>query len=381
MNVHEDRGREDRERALVGRAMRIVRLPARMAMPVLCCALLWLPGVDGARAADPKEAAAELGRAGQAAAGAIARDASSAASVPGHAGTDVPERRLTADGMEDAARAVLADPGDPGGAAGRMVVEGSVSRPDAPVRAGDAAVRRAEGVAAAPQAPVHGASGLASGSAADCGAGVSDLERGGACGRVVYCVGAGCETVAVQANTGFADAATRLNMVLEMGGDEFDRESIEFFRGETRSCRIKYGGLANCCKNSGLLVGLANCSAAERELAEERNTGTTRYLGVSCARRIFGVCITRKRSWCVFGSKLGRILHEEARPQLGIGWSSCRGFTVAEIEAIDFDRLDLSEFTENLVDGSMEPAVDLPEAGDTQAVMRARIRAFYARGE
>ena len=57
------------------------------------------------------------------------------------------------------------------------------------------------------------------------------------------------------------------------------------------------------------------------------------------------------------------------------------GFTVAEIERIDFARLDLGEFTENLMDGSMEPSVSLPDAGDTGEAMRARIRDFYRRGQ
>ena len=33
------------------------------------------------------------------------------------------------------------------------------------------------------------------------------------------------------------------------------------------------------------------------------------------------------------------------------------------------------------MDGSMEPAVSLPDAGDTGAAMRARIRDFYRRSE
>ena len=49
----------------------------------------------------------------------------------------------------------------------------------------------------------------------------------------------------------------------------------------------------------------------------------------------------------MFGSKLGRILQQQGRSQLGIGWSSCRGLTVAEIKRIDFAGLDLSEFTED----------------------------------
>ena len=376
---------DDRIAVMVDRATRIARLLTWTAMFALVCLMLWVVSGMAARAdsgaEDPRAAARAIGNAGTAAAGAIARDASNAVAVPGYAGTDVPERNLTASGMEGAGRVRLADPNDPGGVAGRAVIEGVSARPVRPVSASDPSVVRARGIAAAPQSPAHRADGLASGSVSDCGAGVADAGTGGRCGSVTSCVGAGCESVGVEANTGFVDAAAKLNMVLEMGGEEFDRADMRFFKGERRACRIRFGGLANCCQNSGLLVGLANCSAAEVELAKERNAGNTHYLGRRCAKRVFGVCIRRERVWCVFGSKLGRILHQQARPQLGIGWGSCRGFTVAEVERIDFDALDLTEFTEDLVDGGKEPSISLPGAGDTRSLMRDRIRDFYTRGE
>ena len=367
---------------LVDRATRIVRLLAWTAMFALVCMMLWVLSGMAARAEDPKAAARAIGNAGSAAASAMARDSSNAANVPGYAGTDLPERNIGAGNLEDAARARLADPDDPGGAAGRAVIEGVTLRPERPVAASDPAVQRGKGIAADPQASAHGADGLASGSASACGADLEDAEDGGSCGSVRYCVGAGCETVSPEANTGFVESTTRLNMAIELGGEEFDREDMRFFKGKRRRCHIHFGGLANCCKNSGLLVGLANCSASERELAEERNAGNTHFLGKYCSKKIiFGICVRRSRAWCVFGSKLGRILQQQGRKQLGIGWSSCRGFTVAEIEGIDFERLDLSEFTENLMDGSMEPNVSLPDAGDTGAAMRTRIRDFYSRGQ
>ena len=373
---------EDRIAVAIDRGTRVVRLLTWMAMFVLVCLMLWLVSGMVAKAEDPKAAARAIGAAGTAAAGAIARDAVSAGKVPGYAGTEVPERNLTASGMEDAARARLADPHDPGGAAGRAVVRGTTSRPAANVPASDPMVRRSETVAASPQAPTHRADRLASGSTVDCGADLDDADDGGSCGQVTYCVGAGCQTVPSRSNTGFVEATTRLNMALELGGDEFNRQDMRFFTGQRRACHIKLFGLANCCKNSGLLVGLGNCSASERELAEERHAGNTHYLGKYCSKRtLFGVCIRRSRAWCVFGSKLGRILQQQGRRQLGIGWSSCRGFTVAEIESIDFARLDLGEFTEDLMDGSREPSVSLPDAGDTGEAMRTRIRDFYRRGQ
>ena len=377
---------DDRIAVMVDRVTRIVRLLTWTAMLALVCLMLWVVSGMAARAdsgaEDPRAAARAIGNAGTAAAGAIARDASKAGDVPGYAGTNVPERNLTASGMEDAARTRLADPHDPGAAAGRAVIEGVAARPDRAATASDPSVVRARGIAAAPQSPAHRADRLASGGVSDCGAELDDAQDGGRCGSVRWCVGADCDRVDVQSNTGFVEAATRLNMALELGGEEFDRTDMRFFTGERRRCHIHLGGLANCCKDSGLLVGLANCSAEERELAEERHAGNTHYLGRYCSKRtLFGVCIRRSRAWCVFGSKLGRILQQQGRAQLGVDWSSCRGLTVAEIEAIDFASLDLSEFTEDLMDGGKAPSVSLPDTGETGDAMRRRIRAFYTRGE
>ena len=345
---------------------------------VTLVAVTSLTGV--ALAEDPKAEARAIGQAGLQAAGAVARGVTSADAVPGYAGTDLPERRLTAGGMPNAAASRLTDSDAPGGVAGRAVIEGATRRPAAAVPAADPAVVRSEGIAATPQAAAHGAGGLASGSVQDCGAGLQDAQSGGACGSVRYCVGADCETVRPLASDGFVDAASRLNLVMELGGDGFDRSGLQFFKGERKACKIRLGGLADCCKNSGLLVGLGNCSSAERELARERHDGNTRYLGEFCTRRILGICITRERAWCVFGSKLGRIMQEQARAQLGVGWGSCRGLTVAEVENVDFDVLDLGEFTADLLDGGKEPSVALPDAGGTQSLMRDRVRAFYGRG-
>ena len=374
----------------VARRERASRMFGWALLAAVCGFLLWIvfggaahadPG-SGSGAGDPKAAARAIGNAGNATARTIARDSSNAAEVPGYAGTNLPERNIGASRLQDEGRARLADPDDPGGQAGRAVVRGTTQRPQRPVAAGDPLVQRSEGIAASPQSSVHGANNLASGSATDCGADLRDAQDGGSCGSVRWCVGADCETVPSQANTGFVEATTRLNMAVELGGEEFDRDDMRFFTGQRRACHIKLFGLANCCKNSGLLIGLGNCSASERELAEERNAGNTHYLGRYCSKRtFFGVCIRRSRAWCVFGSKLGRILQQQGRRQLGIGWSSCRGLTVAEVEGIDFASLDLSEFTQDLMDGSREPSVSLPDARDTGTAMRTRIRDFYQRGQ
>ena len=348
---------------------------------ILLLSVLAYLAAGRASAEDPRAAARAIGQAGKAAAIAIAKDADSTAHVPGYIGTSLPERGMSASELETAANRALADPDDPGGRVGRAVIEASAERPEESVGAGDPIVQRGDGIEGDAHSPLWKADGLASGSATGCGAGVEDAGAGGQCGGVSWCVGADCETTAARSNTGFVDSVARLNMAHELGGEEFDRENLRFFRGERRSCRIRWGGLADCCKDSGALIGLTDCNEEERLLAEERHAGNTHYLGKRCTRRILGVCVRRERSWCVFGSKLGRIMQEGVRSQLGIGWGSCRGFTVVEMERIDFEAVDLSEFTENLIDGLHEPSIDLPEAGRAGAVMRARIRDFYQRRE
>ena len=381
MNERNDRVR-GRRGNLVDRGSRIFRLLAFVTMIALMCLAGWTVSGTVVRAESPKDAARALGAAGNAAAQGVARDSAAAATVPGFAGTDLPEGRIDADALEAAGRARLADPGDPGGQAGRGVIEGVAVRPDVPVTDADPGVARGRAVAADPGDAAHGADGLASGSVAECGADLGDAQAGGTCGSVRWCVGGGCETVRPQANAGFVNAATRLNMALELGGEEFDRGSLAFFRGQRRACHIHLFGLVNCCSNSGALVGLANCSPEEVALSQERNAGNTHYLGRYCSRRtLFGICIRRSRAWCVFGSKLGRILQQQGRAQLGIPWSDCRGLTVAEIETIDFEGLDLSEFARDIMDGSLEPSVSLPDADETRDAMRARVREFYRRGQ
>ena len=53
---------------------------------------------------------------------------------------------------------------------------------------------------------------------------------------------------------------------------------------------------------------------------------------------------------------------------------------MAELDGIDFDALDLSEFTSDLLDSGKDPTVDLPDSGAAQSLLRDRIRTFYQQG-
>ena len=190
--------------------------------------------LDKTRAEYPKAAARAMGDAGRTTAAAVPKDPASASKVPGYAGTNVSERSLGAADLEDAAARALADPDDPGGRAGRAVTRGVSVREKVRIETDDPVSVRGDEVQGDPAAPHFKASGLASGSVTDCGAGLAQAEAGGSCGSVAWCVGADCETRTSQAGTGFVGAAARLNMVLELGGEEFDRGNLLFFPGRAQ---------------------------------------------------------------------------------------------------------------------------------------------------
>ena len=66
-------------------------------------------------------------------------------------------------------------------------------------------------------------------------------------------------------------------------------------------------------------------------------------------------CVQRAESHCCFNSKLARIVQEQGRAQIpsmgGFGTArepNCRGFRPEEFQAIDFSKIDLSEYFDEL---------------------------------
>lgn len=130
----------------------------------------------------------------------------------------------------------------------------------------------------------------------------------------------------------------------DFSGD-FDRlaqcVNPRFFSGDAKSCRP--GGLttlgASCCGLSGWTKGM--CSKGEKELKKRREAGTCSYVGDYCSKKVLGVCLEKKRSFCCFYSKISRIFNECGRPQIGKGWGTgkrpdCSGFTIDEFAGVDF---------------------------------------------
>lgn len=98
-----------------------------------------------------------------------------------------------------------------------------------------------------------------------------------------------------------------------------------------------------------LISVIWKCEKPEFELGAKRKLKSAHYIGSYCKSKVLGACIEKRKSYCVFNSPLSRILQEQIRAQLGISWGSskhpdCRALTVAEINEVDWDKINLDEW-------------------------------------
>lgn len=104
----------------------------------------------------------------------------------------------------------------------------------------------------------------------------------------------------------------------------------------------------------GLALFMGGCDSQDVITSTLNESRRCHYVGDRCVKKWFGKCVQKIKVYCCFNSKLARIIHEQGRPQLSTfgasgGWGSakhpnCRGFTPEEFQAIDFGRIDLSEY-------------------------------------
>ena len=102
------------------------------------------------------------------------------------------------------------------------------------------------------------------------------------------------------------------------------------------------------------------CEEAELQLAIKREIRSCTYIGEYCATSLGFGCIEQRRAYCCYNSPLSRIINEQAIPQLGQTFGTpetpeCTGLTVAEVQALDWTRIDLSEWYGLLIEEDMLP--------------------------
>ena len=198
-----------------------------------------------------------------------------------------------------------------------------------------------------------------------CGGGMELREH---CTAFNVCVGSLCEGVVDEPNTDFGNAAAWLTMLDEAAKDSeksIEMQQVSLFAGTARNCRIGALSTINCCNDSGWANGiLGECSENELALMDRVAAKAAIYVGTYCSRRVLGVCLQRRRSYCTFNSQLAMVFQKEIRRLAGADWGSarhpnCAGLRLDEMESIDWDRIDLSEAFEDMMNDANVPTSEM----------------------
>ncbi|AVE61429.1 hypothetical protein AM352_24160 (plasmid) [Citrobacter koseri] len=188
--------------------------------------------------------------------------------------------------------------------------------------------------------------------------------NGQICGGELFCKDGTCMETKEDKNNRFAEAVSALAALAAAGEDaKGDSMNVRVFTGKPQSCRKAMAGFKNCCQSGGWGedIGLAHCSDEEKALGKAREKGITVKVGTYCGTEVLGACVQQKTGYCVFESKLSKIVQEQGRKgQLGISFGSgkspdCRGITVDELGKLHFDNMDWSSFFDDLARQSNVP--------------------------
>lgn len=150
--------------------------------------------------------------------------------------------------------------------------------------------------------------------------------------------------------------------VLKEAGDDL-KNFGSIFKGSDRRCTRHCVSFKDCCGNGGgwgVSLKFASCDADEKELAELRGKNRCIQVGTYCAEKKLGVCIRKKTTFCCYGTKLAKIVQEQGKRQLGLGFGSpehpeCQGLTAEQLSRIDFSQINFSEILSE-VTGRTKPS-------------------------
>lgn len=175
------------------------------------------------------------------------------------------------------------------------------------------------------------------------------------------CIDGLCGSNQHKPNEDFASAISQL-AGLQAVGQSFDEDNLSIFSGEKNRCRSDFAKYKNCCKDKGwgLDANITHCTEEEETLFKDKTNGFCHYVGEYCSKKLFERCLVKKKSYCCFANKLGRLIQEEARTQLSLDWGTgkepiCRGLTAAELQRVDFSKVDMSEISSAMMAQVQQP--------------------------
>lgn len=198
------------------------------------------------------------------------------------------------------------------------------------------------------------------------GAGMSNQSLFGTGSRLVFDILMNSENreflyqglSALLTSGGFSGSFTSYGVTVAVNGTALPAGSAVLFSGESVVIAFDPWSLAIAVVMYAVM-SLMSCNEGEAKLAMKEGAGLCHTIGSYCSSciRIFGFCVScieHTTGKCCFNSKLARIINEQGRQQFGKGWGSaegpdCSGFSIAQLQSMDFSRMDLTEFYASIV--------------------------------
>lgn len=133
-----------------------------------------------------------------------------------------------------------------------------------------------------------------------------------------------------------------------------------------------------------VVMDMLSCEQDEQFLAMKKGQNLCHFVGDYCAEDFLGVCLSRKQTYCCYNSKLAKIINEQGKTQLGKTWGTaespqCGGFNKTEFAQLDFSKIDMSEFINDIMAN-----VKMPDANGISSAMQGTVQTqmqnYYNRG-
>lgn len=168
------------------------------------------------------------------------------------------------------------------------------------------------------------------------------------CVKDLFCADGECTEHTETQNSEFGQSVSALAVVGEAGRELSQKPSASLFGGKAVQCKIWIADLIDCChdKGWGKDINLLHCRDEDKALGKAKLNYVAHYLGKFCSTEVLGVCTEYKHSYCVFPSKMARIIQEARLTQVN-GHSlgdaehpTCAGMSVAELQKMDLERVD-----------------------------------------
>ncbi|MEI8321218.1 MAG: conjugal transfer protein TraN [Alphaproteobacteria bacterium] len=176
-------------------------------------------------------------------------------------------------------------------------------------------------------------------------------------GKKPFCLDGTCTDQSWTPNGDMGDALAKMSLLKEVKKEMGDFREGRVFKGDDMKCSKHCLSFSDCCslKNGwGDKLKLTRCTPEEQLLAQKRGEGKCHLVGTYCSKKVLGQCTLKKTTFCCYGSKLARLMHEQGRSQLGVGWGdpehpNCRALSMEEFARIDWNKVNFSEIIQDVM--------------------------------